>query len=1266
MLTSLFQPISTKLRRMQISKDRPIRHQIFWLAALLVLGLGLLLLASLRYERDQAMRAGVRATESLALVIADQTQTLNAYSARGVLRQHQQELPFVRTLWVLDAQGRVLYDTDVGNIGRDLSDRAYFQIYKSQPKTGFYLGKPIRSRSTGAWLISAARPLVSQDGQFQGVIVAAINPPYFDALWSQMELGEGGSVALLHRDGDLLMRSPFSDGAMGKNFSATPLYRDHLPKAASGHFMDPSPIDGLQRLFVYRTLSAQPDFLVIVGTAQDRLLAPWRQYVVLAGCIWLVASALIAVLCWILARSWLKQDLARADTEHMARRLSLGTDAAAVAVWDWDITADAWYATPTYFTMLGYEPEEGFGNRQQWLDRLHPEDRNAVAAKIQSALAGRDTPYQYEARLRHADGSWRWVSVVGRVLERGPEGKAKRILGVRTDITQSKLVSEQLRHSEENLAITLQSIGDAVIATDKAGCITRMNATAERLTGWPLDEARGRPLAEVFHIINTQTRLPADSPVDRVMQHGQVVGRSNHTALIARDGREYQISDSGAPIRDAHHAIVGVVLVFSDVTEQYRVRQALAESEERFRTMIEWTPGPIAVHVRGVIVYANPAALKLFGATAPEQLIGQPTLDRVHPDFRDVVIARTQAVAQTGMAAPMKEEKFLHLDGSVLYLEVQSIRILYNGEPAVQVAMHDTTARVMAEQALRHTEEAARQLAVHTQDILDNLMDGVVTINPHGFMESFNQAARVAFGYEASEVIGNNISMLMPEAHQKNHDKYLSHYARTGERRAIGKTLELEGRRKDGSLFPMSLQVSEISAAGKTTFIGVVRDITQHRQDVEEIRRLAFFDALTDLPNRRLLTDRLRQAISSATRTGLHGALMFLDLDHFKQLNDTQGHDVGDLLLQQVAQRLQECVRQGDSVARLGGDEFVVLLESLSQQEPEAATQAELIAIKILHALGQPYLLRGANYASTPSIGIVVFSREQESIEELLKKADVAMYQAKSAGRNTARFFDPAMQAAATAYTELEADLRRGLASQEFVLHYQVQVDRSGQTIGAEALVRWGHPSRGLVSPAHFIAMAEETGLILPLGQWVLRTACLQLVQWSGQDATRTWAMAVNVSASQFAQSGFVANVAAALSESGANPNLLKLELTESMLVNDVADVIAKMNEIKAIGVGFSLDDFGTGYSSLSYLKRLPLDQLKIDQSFVRDILSDASDAVIARTIIALGQSLGLKVIAEGVETADQRDFLVEMGCEAFQGYYFGRPVSATQLMSIT
>jgi len=330
----------------------------------------------------------------------------------------------------------------------------------------------------------------------------------------------------------------------------------------------------------------------------------------------------------------------------------------------------------------------------------------------------------------------------------------------------------------------------------------------------------------------------------------------------------------------------------------------------------------------------------------------------------------------------------------------------------------------------------------------------------------------------------------------------------------------------------------------------------------------------------------------------------------------------------------------------------------LSLYPNEAAAQAEMIAHKILAALAQPYRLREHTYVITPSVGIVMFLHQEESLDELLKKADVAMYQAKTAGRNNARFFDPTMQAAVSVRVALEKSMRTALERQEFLLHYQLQVDSAGAPTGVEALVRWNHSEHGMVAPASFVPLAEETGMILALGQWVLETACAQLVAWANTPETASWTMAVNVSASQFAQPHFVANVTAALRKTGANPHRLKLELTESMLLKDVDDVIVKMMEVKALGVTFSLDDFGTGYSSLSYLKRLPLDQLKIDQSFVRDLLTDTNDATIARTIITLGHSLGLSVIAEGVETLEQRSALAKMGCDAYQGYYFARPVA--------
>ena len=387
------------------------------------------------------------------------------------------------------------------------------------------------------------------------------------------------------------------------------------------------------------------------------------------------------------------------------------------------------------------------------------------------------------------------------------------------------------------------------------------------------------------------------------------------------------------------------------------------------------------------------------------------------------------------------------------------------------------------------------------------------------------------------------------------------------------------------------------------------------------------------------------------------GALLFIDLDNFKTLNDTLGHDVGDRLLQQVAQRLVTCVRECDTVARLGGDEFVIMLEDLSETPLEATAQTDTVGHKILAALNQPYALGAQPYHCTASLGATLFSEQQNSIDDLMKCADLAMYEAKAAGRNTLRFFDPQMQADVTTRATLEADLRRGLQAHEFCLYYQCQVDEAGRVTGVEALVRWQHPARGLISPADFIGLAEETGLILPLGYWVLKAACQQLVAWTGQPDKAHLSIAVNVSAVQFRQSDFVEQVLAVIQRSGANPKKLKLELTESLLLDNVEDIIAKMNVLKSRGIGFALDDFGTGYSSLSYLKRLPLDQLKIDQTFVGDLLTDPNDAVIARTIVALGQSLGLSVMAEGVETQAQQDCLALQGCSAYQGYLFSRPL---------
>jgi diguanylate cyclase (GGDEF)-like protein/PAS domain S-box-containing protein len=472
---------------------------------------------------------------------------------------------------------------------------------------------------------------------------------------------------------------------------------------------------------------------------------------------------------------------------------------------------------------------------------------------------------------------------------------------------------------------------------------------------------------------------------------------------------------------------------------------------------------------------------------------------------------------------------------------------------------------------------------------------------------------------------------------------------------------EIEKRyvRKDGTSVWVHLHSSLVrDALGEAKyFVAVASDITENKKAAETINVLAYYDQLTGLPNRTLLLDRLKQTMAVSARDGNYGALLFIDLDNFKTLNDTLGHSVGDLLLRQVGQRLRTCIREGDSVARFGGDEFVAMLTGLGTVEADAAAIAEAVADKVIATLNKNYLLDEVSHHSTPSIGVTLFKGQQVAVEELMKQVDLAMYRAKSAGRNVIRFFDPAMQAVVTERAALESDLRQAIKENQFELHYQAQVVGDGGVTGAEVLLRWHHPQRGMVPPAEFIPTAEETGLILPMGHWVLHAACTQLALWARRPEMAHLTVAVNVSARQFRQSDFVDQVLAVLKNTGADSRRLKLELTESLLITNVDNVIEKMFALKAKGVGFSLDDFGTGFSSLSYLKRLPLDQLKIDQSFVRDVLTDPNDAAIARTIIALGQSLGLDVIAEGVEIAAQRDFLRDAGCHAYQGYFFSRPL---------
>ena len=603
-------------------------------------------------------------------------------------------------------------------------------------------------------------------------------------------------------------------------------------------------------------------------------------------------------------------------------------------------------------------------------------------------------------------------------------------------------------------------------------------------------------------------------------------------------------------------------------------------------------------------------------------------------------------------------------DGSLLDVEVSCSPVEIGGQLVMFNSSRDISERKQAEHALRIQQRQLAESEARYRELLENLHTAIVVHAPDTSVVFSNPRASALLGMTDGQM--RNKSALDPTWH------FIDEH---GERMAVE---DYPVNRVRATLEPLqALVVGAVGGACDTvTWLlvgafpefdadGALKqivinfdDISARKEAEESVHQMAFFDILTHLPNRRLLMDRLNAALASSARNRHYGAVLFIDLDKFKNINDVYGHDAGDLLLVAVAERVRACVREEDTVARLGGDEFVVLLGEIGAEVEAASQRSALVAEKIRLSLNAPFELNGHAHHTSPSIGVAMFCGAAEAPDVLLRQADMAMYKAKDAGRNTLRFFSAAMQMAVETHAALEADLRHAVPRGQLSLHYQLQVDAALRPVGAEALVRWMHPRRGAVSPLQFIPIAEDSSLILEIGAWVLDTACAQLARWAGDAALGRFTLAVNVSARQFRQDEFVESVEAALARHAFDPARLKLELTESVIVNDVEDVVGKMQRLRAMGVSLSMDDFGTGYSSLAYLKQLPLDQIKIDQSFTRDITTDPNDAVMVRTIIGLAVNFRMQVIAEGVETAEQLEFLRAHGCMAYQGYLFGKPMT--------
>ncbi len=697
------------------------------------------------------------------------------------------------------------------------------------------------------------------------------------------------------------------------------------------------------------------------------------------------------------------------------------------------------------------------------------------------------------------------------------------------------------------------------------------------------------------------------------------------------------------------------------------VRSAHAELDiQRSRYFDIYDNAPVGyclVNDRELVEEANLTLANMLGVTRSD-LIKQPFFRYLQQDDRHVFHQMCQQLLVSGETQDC-ELQLARRDGVhvVVHLTATPAQDDRYGS-VMRVALTNVTERKKIEQELKTVEERFRLL-------FDRATDGILILSEWGELLAVNDAFAKMHGYTKAEMVSLHLRDLdAPEALQEVPARL--------ERILAGEALTFETKHnhKDGRVLVLEVSSSLISGNGERLVQAFHRDISDRKRSEELVRELAYYDPLTGLANRMLLKDRLTQSMLSGQRSCNYGALMFLDLDNFKPLNDQHGHSVGDLLLAEVAKRLKSCVRQIDTVARFGGDEFIVLLDDLTGDKGQAHCQAEQVAEKVRKLLADPYLMEtvasedgapphNVQHHGSASIGVTLFLGQEITQEDILIAADMAMYRAKDVGGNTVCFFDEQMRLEKTGKSVLREDLRNGVIEQQFYVHYQAQLLGVDQITGVEALVRWQHPTRGWVFPMEFIATTEKTGLILPLGLWVLETACTQLSLWSRQPKTARLTMAVNVSARQFHHGNFVDQVLAVLERTGANPKQLTLELTESVLVTDVEDVIAKMELLKAKGIRFSLDDFGTGYSSLAYLKRLPLDQLKIAQAFVRDILIDPDDAVIAKTVIVLANSLGLSVIAEGVETEAQRDLLAGMGCHNYQGYLFSQALPAHEFEAL-
>jgi len=941
------------------------------------------------------------------------------------------------------------------------------------------------------------------------------------------------------------------------------------------------------------------------------------------------------------------------DLEVERSRLVVAQRIAKVGNWEMTLATTALHWSDETHRIHETDPATFHPTRQSYFDLIHPEDRARVDEAFERSLAG-GADSAIDHRLLMPDKRIKFVEEHWQVFF-DAQGVPIRAVGTCQDITERKHAERELRESRQRLDSIITSAMDAIVTVDEEQCIVLANPAAEKMFGYTAAEFRGQPLALLMPERFGAEHSAHIGAFGKAGVTSRRMGALRPVSGLRKNGEEFLIEASIS--KDDSTGRRFFTSILRDITERKRVESALLASNaqlqlletcvSRLNDIVLITeaepfdgPGPRIVFVNDAFIRKTGYSREDVRGKTPRILQGAKTqraeLDRVRAALERWEPVRSELINYTKAG----EEYWLEMD----IVPVADASGWYTNWIAVE---RDITQRKLAEVALRESELRYRSMFENNP-----LPMWVYDCETLAFL-AVNDAAVAQYGYGREELQHMSLRDLLPAEDLSKLDARLAIDIQS----RVAAAQVWTNLRKDGTRIQVEVSGHAMDFQGRSARLVLLNDITERIQSQAKIHQLAFHDSLTGLPNRRQFLNYASEVLRKSKLESDVNACILLDLDHFKRINDHWGHPCGDELLKQVGLRVQQCLPPSGYVARLGGDEFIVLITAIGVDQAAATLATQVLCSKILVTLARGFLIDKREHFTSASLGIALFGNEPITVIDLLSRVDSAMYSAKADGRNSFRFFDRELQARLSAQSELEGDIRQCIQNAELHLVYQPQINHLGNMVGSEALLRWTHPTRGLVSPAEFIPAAENSGFILQIGQWVVHTACMTLAEWQSSETTARLTMAVNVSAKQFHHPDFVSHVLSALENSGANPALLELELTESLLAQDLNGIVQKMNALKAVGVTFSLDDFGTGYSSLAYLKRLPLSQLKIDQGFVRDVLVDISDAVIVRTVIALGEKLGLNVIAEGVETQAQREFLAVNGCLFYQGYLFSRPL---------